>query len=98
MKMSDETLNIWLDDAKKATQGAWRTDDGAYVENIRREGVCVVVKEYERDSYNDAYHITNACPQNFIALIEELKARRFKDRPMEEYEEIARLCGEYKDE
>lgn len=55
-------------------------------------GDCLTVLTFE-----DAKHIANACPKNFIALIEELRARRFKDRPMEEYEEIARISGEYQE-
>lgn len=75
--MTELDLKKIREDAERATQGKYRTDDGCYVENDKRQGVCVMVKGYDRDSYNDAVHIINMSPQNTLALLDRLeKAER----------------------
>lgn len=78
MRISDADLDRMLADARRATQGEWNPDSDG--ENIYSD---VDGEEaYPRwvvnsvDEVADAINIANACPQNFIALCEEVKTLR----------------------
>lgn len=80
MTIPTETLEQWLQEAKKATQGKWVNHNTTYrgnarVDNEREEMVCRMPNDlcddFERGN-KDAVHIANLCPANAIALIEEL--------------------------
>ena len=82
MKINKEVLAKWKDDAKDATQGSWYwSHEKNYSELMSCDRFVIAddgsaCGEYPRviDPYaSDAKHIANACPQNFIALIEKLE-------------------------
>ena len=91
-KLTDEQIDKWIEEAKKATQGGWsprthygkeghwclssvNTSEGE--EEICSGDSCCVNIE------SNVIHIANACPQNFIAVLEELmrhrKRKHFED-------------------
>lgn len=79
MKMNNEVLAKWKEDSKKATQGEWVLDSDKDPDGIRvfkQDGevdfICDSPSYYD-DTENNIKHIANACPQNFIALIERVE-------------------------
>lgn len=75
MTTPTETLDNWLSDAKKATQGEWNQQsvEFGFGSHVAVSGESIVVCERNKHpGINNARHIANACPQNFAALIEEL--------------------------
>lgn len=75
MKITDEILDLWLEDAKNATQGEWVWGSPPvmrwhFVSTSKGEPVVIKTSDF------DSYHIVNSQPQNFIALIEDMKRIR----------------------
>lgn len=74
-RISDEQIDAWIEDAKKATQGEWiLLDNGRYMQEIQAPERMVLADPDMRTA--DAIHVRNSQPQNFIAVLEELKEWR----------------------
>lgn len=71
-RITDEMIDKWIADAKKSAQKFQWDADGHDV-------VCDLADDYckncvaDCDTEINAIHIANACPQNFVAVLEELK-------------------------
>lgn len=84
IKVTDEQIEQWIEDAKKATQGKWIHHKNTYrknaaVDNSNGELICRMPNAYTDDFEHggfDAQHIANSCPQNFIVVLEELRVLR----------------------
>lgn len=79
MTLTNETLDRWLEDCKKTpcSDQYWEYyEPGNAVGVFTADGDCKEMLVNECDDRNTARHVVNSQPQNFAALIEELKTLR----------------------
>lgn len=68
MKLDKKTLAKWKDNAKDATQGEWLSNTKMDLVFLFGDELPICTEALDED----VIHIANACPQNFIALIDKI--------------------------
>lgn len=78
IKITDETIDKWIACSKEATRGEWKPNTQSWLGPDKEDDLsagtgpmCIYGK-----AFPDAKHIANACPQNFVTILEELKQLR----------------------